>query len=247
MESTSRDRVAELWPDLADDLAAVVPDGCFAVRVADEWIQQKDDAGNRLRTLDLARPVGGAELEELASAARERATAAGWRQIHREDELRQDVFRRTVRQLVKQVPQFLRVWFGEVELPGARCATLRIDHEAGWSRDRIRPELEQRMLHDLVRNRWQLSAPERVNRRETIYDLRDLGEPAMLIQSIELPIAADLRPLLAAHGLSPASPDADDRWLGRERFTKGELVTAVSLGDGKAIVAAELDRTARLR
>jgi len=249
MDVPSRDRLAEHWPDIADDLAQVIPDGCVAIRVEDEWIQQKYAAGNRLRTVDLARPIDGPELEALADATRARARKSGWRQIHREEAERQDVFRRTIRHLVKMVPQFLRVWPGRVEYADTTCETLRVDLEAGWSRARMAPELEGRMIYELVRHRWGLQEPERSNRSETVYDLRDPTDKLLLREAMELPLRSDMRALVERHGLEPVDLAGGDRsrWIKRERYTKGELTTAVSIGAETATIAVELDRSARLR
>ena len=41
MEDASRHRLNEIFPEIADDLAAVIPDGCHAVRFEDAWFSRK--------------------------------------------------------------------------------------------------------------------------------------------------------------------------------------------------------------
>ncbi len=245
MEDASRHRLTELFPDIADDLASVIPDGCHAVRFEDAWFSRKYTDGSRLRTVDLARPVDGPALEALADAGRARARKHDWRQIHRDDDLSQDVFRRHVRQLVKKVPQFLRIWPAEVQGRDAKVVALRVDFETGWVRRRLGAIVGDRMIHELVRKRWELAEPERSVRIETLYDLRDPSERALLRETMELPLRSDMPDLLRRMGLAPA--DSDARWVRRERYTKGELTTAVSMSGEWATVVIELDRSARLR
>lgn len=239
--------VADRWPDVAGDFAAIVPGGTVALRTEDAWFARKYAEGSRVRAVDVVPAAGGTTVDALAAAARDRARTAGWRLIHRDDAAGTDVLRRYVRQLVKRVPQFLRIAPVTVDVGGAAVCAVRIDIETGWVRHRLGAIVGRRMIHELVRATWGIGDPERRVAVEVIRDPGDLAEDRIVRETMELPPRHDWRDRFAAHGLAPVDGD-ERRWLRRDRFTKGVLTTAAALrDDGAAIVSVELDRAQRLR
>ncbi len=233
---------SETWSDIAADLAAVVPADVPVVRVEDAWIARKYAEGSRVRAIDVA---AGADSEPLLAQARDRARTAGWKQIHREDADRQDVFRRTVRTLVKSRPQFLRAWPVEVGYPRGTLRAVRVDFEQGCPWPTMAPHVVGRSGHKLVRDTWGINAPVRSTRLELLADPDDVATAAVIRETIEI-VTTDVAGVLTTHGLA-AVDGAPNRFARTERYTKGALTTAASIGEETTTVLLELDRSSRLR
>jgi hypothetical protein len=247
MEDRSRARLAEQFPDVVDDLAAVAPDTGILLRVEDAWIAARYADGSRLRVIDLAAPARHTTVAALLTDAGHRARSEGWRMIERDDDTPRNVYRRTDKRADRSEHRYLRVWPDQVDFPTAIVEVARIDLEVHCPWAHMARVVTDRMIHQLARARWGLEHPARSLRLEVLYDPDDPTEPSVLREHVELVGAADaLRPRLRQLGLEPLG-GARNRWARVERFTKGELTTAVALDDELAIVALELNRAKRLR
>ena len=232
---------AERWPDIAADLAAVVVPDTTVVRLEDAWVARKFAEGSRVRAIDVAADPAP---DELIAASRQRAADAGWKQIHREEDDKQDVFRRTVRSILKTRPQFLRVWPTTVEYPTGTIAAVRVDLEVGCPWPAIEPHVAVRSAHKLVRETWSVDAAIRSTRFELLTDPDNTTTAAVIRETVELVIAGEITDTLTSNGLEAVG---DNRFARTEQYTKGVLTTAVSVGDETTTVLLELDRSKRLR
>jgi hypothetical protein len=224
-------QLGSFWPDAAERLRDVVPDGLALLRVHDHWLELPSQFDRRVRTADLWAPDDRSSLEDLAEDAGLAAQGDGWRLESDEAGL-----------LLERGDELLRIAVAELTQAGLRREVLRVALEQPWRSDVQVPVDGSELLTDVCGRVLGVTDFPIEQEKDVVLDGSALGRAAWMRERVRFRTAESLRARVIASGYRPVPGDAT-RWWSEDEVGGARLRAEIHLLDGAVELA--LEKTAR--